>query len=136
MSGNNDIMSSLYSMCSLSYITLSDDSTFSVQDKGLLMLRSLYIPNFSFSLLLVNKITKVLNCSVKLYPRFCAFKKLEREKMIGTRHEKDGLRYLDLVSKLVVCSSYVPLFDHHCQLSHPSLSVLKFWFLSLIKLSL
>ena len=32
---------------------------------------------------------------------------------------------MNLVSKPVACSSLVPIFDHHCQLGHPSIFVLK-----------
>ena len=82
-----------------------------------------YILNFSFSLPSVCKITRALNCLIKLYPIVCEFQKLETKKMIGTGNEKDGLYYLDLISKQVACSSSFSLFDHHCQLCHPSIGL-------------
>lgn len=56
----------------------------------------IYIPNFPFNLLTVSKIIRALNCSVKLYFTFWEFQKLGT-KMIGNRHEKDRLYYLNLV---------------------------------------
>jgi len=117
MTENKSILSSLDSMCSFSSATLANGSTFPVQDIGLanaisslsLSLSSiLYILNFSFSLLSASKITGALNYLV------CEFQKL-RTKMIGTRHEKDGLYYLDMY----------PNQWHHYRLCHLSLSVLK-----------
>ena len=55
------------------------------------------------------------------------------KKMIGTERKKDRLYYLDLVSKPmdlvskpVVCSSSVSLFDHHCRLGHLSIGFRSF----------
>ena len=62
----------------------------------------------------------------KLYSIFFEFQKFEMKKMIGNEHEKEGLYYLDLVSKPVMYSNSILLIDHYGRLGHSSLLVLKF----------
>jgi len=115
MTGNKDIFSSLDSTCSFS-VTLPDSSTSDQGiriDNGTSFLSSsyvLYVASFPRS-----RITTVLNYSATFYLTFCEFQELGTKKMISTGHDKDGLYYLNLVSKLVVYSSLVSLVDYHCR---------------------
>ena len=54
----------------------------------------LHVPNLSYNLLYIRKITKDLNCLVKFTPTGCYFQD-QLGKMIGHGKLKDGLYYLD-----------------------------------------
>ena len=109
MNENKGIMSSFNSTCSFPSITLADGSTSSFQGieianatLSLSLSFVLYVPKFSFNLLSVSKITRTLNCPVKLSPTFYKFQNLRTKKMIDTWDEKDGF-------KSVACYSLVSI---------------------------
>ena len=58
----------------------------------------LFVPQFSFSLLFINKITRSLNCFVTFYSSHCVLKDLKTKRKIGTGHEAGELYYFDFDS--------------------------------------
>ena len=90
MTGYRCIMSSFTP--SFYFVVLADGSRTPIQDIGvatttsIILLSSIfYLPCFSFNLLLVSKITKVLNCTaVTFSSTHCVFRELRTRKTIGT----------------------------------------------------
>ena len=134
MTGNPNLFTTFESQTS-SLVTLADGSKSTVLGLGtvhptpLLSLSSvLNLPNFSFNLVSVSKITRTLNCSVSFFPDYCVFQDLTTKKIIGKGHLSGGLYVLDTqvnVSTPIACSSVLTPFDAHCRLGHPSLPALK-----------
>ncbi|XP_015170070.1 uncharacterized protein [Solanum tuberosum] len=56
--------------------------------------RVLHIPQFSYNLLSISKLTKELNCCVSFYPHFCLFHDLCTGKVRGIGKEEGGLYML------------------------------------------
>ena len=68
----------------------------SVQISPILFLKSvLHVPNLSYNLLSIGKLTKDLNCSVIFTSTGCIFQDSVTGKMIGHVELKDGLYYLE-----------------------------------------
>ena len=93
-SGANKHISSILSLLSdllpiKHHVVLADGSSRSVHGKCVLQ------PNKSLSLLSISQLTKALQCSITFDPTLCVFQDLKTKKMISSRHEKDGLYYLD-----------------------------------------
>ena len=89
----------------------------------LLLSSIFYLPCFSFNLLSIIKIIKVLNCIVIFFPTHCVFQELGTRKMTGTWRERNRLYELELASDQVTCINTSSTFDYHCWLGHPSLPV-------------
>ena len=84
------------------------------------------LPQFSFNLISMSKLTRTLNCSISFFPNHCLIQDLSTKWIIGPGREPGGLNILETkVSKSVACSGVVTSFELHCRLGHPSLPLLK-----------
>ena len=84
------------------------------------------LPQFSFNLISVSKLTRTLNCSISFFPNYCLIQELSTKRIISRGRESEGLYILDTkVPKSVACSGVVTPFELHCRLGHPTLSLLK-----------
>jgi len=86
----------------------------------------LSLPNFSFNLMFVNKITRGLKCNVEFFPDYCVFQDLQTRSVIGRGREPDGLYIFEQRTPYsLTSSSLASAFEVHCRLGHPSLQSLK-----------
>ena len=130
MTDNFSLFTTFQSHPSTSIVTLADGSTSSVLGSGtihpipLITLTSvLSLPQFSFNLISVSKLTRTLNCSFSFFPNHCLIQDLSTKRIIGRGRESGGLYILETeVPRSVACSGVVTPFDLHC---HPSLPLLK-----------
>ena len=84
------------------------------------------LPQLSFNLISMSKLTRTLNCSISFFPDNCLIQDLLTKRIIGRGRESGGLYILDTkVSKSVVCYGVVTPFKLHCRLGHTSLPSLK-----------
>ena len=84
------------------------------------------LPQLSFNLIFVSKLTRTLNCSLSFFPNYCLIQDLLTKRIIGRGPESRGLYILEIeVSKFVACSGVGTPFELHYRLGHPSLSLLK-----------
>lgn len=73
---------------SLSPITVADKYVSTISGFGTIRTPSLtlnqvvHVPKLSFNLLLVNQITKTLNCFVNFFPTYCIFQDLQKNTLI------------------------------------------------------
>ena len=117
---------------STSTVTLADGSTScvlrsrTIHPTPLITLTSvLSLPQFSFNLIYVSKLTRTLNCNISFFPNYCFIQNLSTKRIIGRGSESRGLYILVTeVPKFFSCPGVVT-FELHCRLSHPSLSLLK-----------
>ncbi|KAH9750713.1 retrovirus-related pol polyprotein from transposon RE2 [Citrus sinensis] len=89
----------------------------------------LCVPDFSFNLLSVSKITKSLNCAVIFFPDFCVFQDLVSKQMIGLGKEHNGLYYYypTIFPTVLLTQQQHSAFDlWHWRLGHPSASRLPY----------
>nr|XP_027073728.1 uncharacterized protein LOC113698197 isoform X1 [Coffea arabica] len=130
MTDNKGILSSFNPNKGHPNVTLADGSCASVVGSGVAIPMSsislysvLCLPNFSFNLLSVSKITKALKCSVSFFSEYCVFQDLMTGKIIGKGRESGGLYTLEThsskVQKPVACSSTLTPLEIHCRLGHP-----------------
>ena len=96
MTENRGIMSSFTSASYFDSVILSDGSRTPIQDidtaaitPTFSLLSVFYLHYFSFNLLSVSKITKILNCTVIFYPMHCIFQELGMRKTFGTGCEQN-----------------------------------------------
>ncbi|KAL3537868.1 hypothetical protein ACH5RR_001234 [Cinchona calisaya] len=136
MTGATGILFSFSSDTNLPSVTLADGSMTSVVGSGIanpttsISLSSvLCLPNFSFNLLSVSKITRTLNCFVSFFPDHCVFQDLMTKKIIGGGRESGGLYLLETpsmkVPKPIACLNTLTPLEIHYRLRHPLLSILK-----------
>ena len=133
MKGNSSLFTMFQSHPSSSNVTLSNGSTSCVLGTGtihqtpLITLTSvLSLPQFSFNLISMSKLTRTLNCSISFFPDCCLIQDLSTKQIIDRGHESRGLYIIETnVSKYVVCSRVVTPFKLHCHLGHPFLFVEK-----------
>lgn len=133
MTGNSYLLSDIQSNESTHAVTLADGSQTHVYGTGKanshtqLPLKSVsYLPNLSFNLMSVSQITSKLNCCVSFFPDHCLFQDLTTKQIIGRGQESGGLYTLnEELSKNIACSSMISALKVHCQLGHPSLTLLK-----------
>ena len=133
MIGNSSLFSTFQSQPSPSIVTLADGSQSCVLGSGTIVLTPsipltlvLSLPNFSFDLMSVSKLTRALKCYISFFPNFYLFQDLITKQIIGKGHESGGLYILDpTVSKPIACSGVTTPFETHCRLGHPSLPLLK-----------
>ena len=86
----------------------------------------LSLPNFSFNLMSVSKLTRALKCYISFFPVFCLFQDLMTKQIIGRGRESRGLYILDpTVPRPIACSGVTTPFETHCRLGHPLLPLLK-----------
>ena len=84
------------------------------------------LPQLSFNLIFVSKLTRTLNCSISFFFDHCLIQDLSTKRIIGRGCESGGLYILETeVLKSVACSRVVTPFELHCRLGHPSLLLLK-----------
>ena len=133
MTGNSSLFTTFQSHPSTSIVTLANWSTFCVLGLGTIHLTPLItltsimsLPQFSFNLIYISKLTRTLNCSISFFPNYCLIQELSTKRIIGRGRESEGLYILDTkVPKSVACSGVVTPFELHCRLGHPTLSLLK-----------
>ena len=86
----------------------------------------LILPNFSFNLMSVSKLTQTLKCSISFFSDFCLFQDLMTKQIISRGRESGGLYILDhAVLKPIACSGVTKPLETHFRLGHPSLPLLK-----------
>ena len=133
MIGNFNLFTTFQSHPSTSIVTLVDGSTSCVLGSETIHLIPLIIltsvmslPQFSFTLFFVSKLTCTLNCNILFFPNYYLIQDLSTKRIIGKGCESGGLYILETeVPKFVACSRVVTPFELHCRLGHPSLSLLK-----------
>lgn len=90
---------------------------------------SFYVYNFPFNLLYVSQLTKSLRCNIIFTPSSCIFQDPETKKTISSRHEKNGLYYLDHVGfvslGLFALTTTISHLQLHFRLGYSSLAKLK-----------
>ena len=133
MTGNSSLFSTFQSQPSTSAVTLVDGSqscvlrsSTSFPTSSLPLPSVLSLPNFSFNLKFVSKLTRALKCYISFFPDFCLFQDLMAKQIIGRGCESGGLYILDhAVPRHVACFRVTTPFETHCRLGHPSLPLLK-----------
>ena len=86
----------------------------------------LSLPNFSFNLMYVSKLTRARKCYILFFPHFCLFQDLMTKQIIGKSREFRGLYILDpTVPRPITCSGVTTSFETYCRLGHLSLPLLK-----------
>ena len=84
------------------------------------------LPQFSFNLIFVSKLTCTLNCNISFFLDYCLIQDLSTKRVIGRGREFGGLYILETeVPMPVACFGVVTPFELHCCLGYPSLSLLK-----------
>ena len=133
MTCNSSSFTTFQSHPSTSTITLAYGSTSCVHGLETINLNPLItltsilsLPQFSFNLIYVTKLTCILNCSISFFFYYCLIHDLLTKMIIGIGRESGGLYILDTkMPKYVACYGVVTLFELHCHLGHPSLPLLK-----------
>ena len=86
----------------------------------------LSLPQFSFNLIFVSKLTHTLDCNFLFFPNYCLIQDLSTKLIIGRGQESEGLYILEKEAPtFIACSRVVTSFELHCRLGNPSLSLLK-----------
>ena len=131
MTGNSSLFTTFQPHPSTSTVTFADWSTSCVLGLGtihptpLITLTSVMsLPQFSFNLIYVSKLTRTLNYSISFFPDYCLIQDHLTKRVISRGHESKSLYILETkVSKSIACSRVVTSFELYCRLRHPSLSV-------------
>ena len=119
MTGNSSLFTMFQSHPSSSIVTLADGSTSCVLGSVTIHLTPLItltfvlsLPQFSFNLIYVSKLTRTLNCSISFFPDYCLILDLSTKRIIGRGREFRGLYILETkVPKSVACSGIVTPFE-------------------------
>ena len=129
MTSYSSLFITFQSHFSIVTITLTDESTCFVLRSRTIYLTPLItltyvlsLPQFSFNLISMSKITRTLNCSISFFPNYCLIQDLPRKRIICRGCEFGGLYILETEAPKSVASSGVIPFKLHCCLGHPSLS--------------
>ena len=133
MTGNSSLFTTFQYYPSTSIITLADGSISCVLRSGTIHLTPiitltsiLSLPQFSFNLIFVSKLTRTLNCNISFFPDCYLIQDLLTKQIINKGHKSGGLYIFETeVPKSVDCLGVVTSFELHCRLGHPSLSLLK-----------
>ena len=129
MTSNSSLFTTFQPYPSTSTVTLADGSTSCgsgiIHPTPLITLTFVMsLPQFSFNLIYVSKLTRTLNCSIIFFPNYCLIQDLLTKWVIGRGRESGGLYILETeVPKYVACSGVVTSLKLHCRLGHPSLFV-------------
>ena len=126
MTGNSNLFITFQSHPSTSTVTLADGLTScvfgskTIYPTPLITLTSIpSLPQSSFNLIFVSKLTRTLNCSISFFPDHCLIQDLSTKRIIGRGRESRGLYILETkVPKFVACFGVVTPFDLHCCLGH------------------
>ena len=101
MTGNYSLFSTFQSHPSTSSVTLAEGSQSCVLGSGLIfptpslpLSSVLNLPNFSFNLISVSKLTRTLKCYISFFPGFCLFQDLMTRQIIGRRRESGVSTFL------------------------------------------
>ena len=129
ISSNKDLFSSLTFPSPLSIITIANGSQTIAKGIGsvcplpsLPLTSVLYVPNFSFNLISISKLTRDLHCVLTFSHNSVTLQDRSMGKTIGIGHESQGLFHLSSPLCSTACTSTkVPLLLHS-HLGHPSLS--------------
>ena len=132
MTGNSILFATFQSHPSTSIVTFADGSTFCILGSKAIhpiplitLTYVLSLPQFSFNLIYMSKLTHTLNCSISFFSNHCLIQDLSTKRIIGRGCESEGLYILEIeVPKSVACSGVVTLFELHCCLGHPFLPML------------
>ena len=102
MTGNSSLFTTFQSHPSTSIVTLANGSTSCVLGSGTIHLTSLIsftyvmsLPQFSFNLIFVSKLTRTLNCSISFFPDYCLIQDLSTKRIIGRGRKYKSLYILD-----------------------------------------
>ena len=133
MIGNSSLFSTFQSQSSPSTVTLADGSHSCVLGSGTIvptpsipLTSVLSLPNFSFNLIYVSKLTRTLKCYISFFPDFYLFQDLMTKQIIGRGRESRGLYILDPTVPIpIACSRVTTPFETHCRLGHLSLPLLR-----------
>ena len=133
MTGNSSLFSTFRSQPSPSTVTLADGLHSCVLRSGTIvptpsipLTSVLSLPNSSFNLMSVSKLTRVLKCYISFFPDFCLFQDLMTKQIIGIARESRGLYILDpTILSPIACSGVTTPFETYCRLGHLSLPLLK-----------
>ena len=133
MTGNSSLFSTFQSHPSISFGTLANGSQSCVLGSdtifstlSLPLSSVLNLPNFSFNLISVRKLTRTLKCYISFFLGFCLFQDLMTKQIIGRGRESGGLYILDhTVSRPIACFGVATPFETHCRLDHSFLPLLK-----------
>ena len=133
MTGDSSLFTTFQSHPSTSIITLANGSTSCVLESGTIhpttlitLIFVMSLPQISFNLIHVSKLTCTLNYNISFFPNYCLIQDLLTKWINGRGCEFGGLYILETeVPKFVACSRVVTPFELICCLGHPSLSLLK-----------
>ena len=129
---NKDIFSSLTFTYALPMITLANGSQTIAKGTGLVcplpslpLTSVIYVPDSSFNLISIRKLTRDLNCLISFFDNSVTLKDRSRGRTIDIGHESQGLFHLTSPSSSTACTSLDTLLLIHSRLCHPNIS--KFW---------
>ena len=101
MTSNSNLFTMVQSHPSTSTVILADGSTSCVLGLGTLHLTPLItltsvmsLPQFSFNLIYVSKLTHTINCSISFFPNYYLIQDLSTKRIIGRRRKSEGLYIL------------------------------------------
>ena len=127
--GNKDLFSSLTFPSPLPTITLANGSQTIAKGIGsvcplpsLPLTYVLYVPNFSFNLISISKLTRDLHCVLTFSHNSVTLQDRRTGKTIGIGIESQGLFHLSSPLCSTACASTEAPLLLHSHLSHPSLS--------------
>ena len=131
MTGNSSLFTTFQSHHSTSTVTFVDGSTSCVLGSRTIPLTPLItltfllsLPQFSFNLIYVCKLTRTLNQSISFFHDYFLIQDLSTKRIIGRGCEFGGLYILETEAPTsIACSGAVTSFELHCRLDHPSLSI-------------
>ena len=111
MTGNSSLFITFQSHPSTSTVILADGLTSCVLRSGTIhptplitLTYVLSLPQFSFNLISMSKLTRTLNCSISFFPDYCLIQDLLTTRIIGRGRESRDFYILETeVSKFVTC---------------------------------
>ena len=116
---------------SISIVTLEDGSTscifgsWTIHPTSLITLTSIMsLPQFSFNLISVSKLTHALNYSILFFPNYCLIQDLSTKRIIGRGRKSGVSTSLNQRCQRPLLVLDIP-FKLHCLLGHLSISLLK-----------
>ena len=131
MIGNSILFTTFQPHPSTSTVSLVDGSTSCVLGSGTIhptplitLTYVLSLPQFSFNLVSVSKLTHTLNCNISFFHDYCFIHDLLMKQIIDGGRESGGLYILETkVPKYVACSGVVTPVELHCCLGHLPFSI-------------
>ena len=128
---NSSLFTKFQSHPSTSTVTLADGSTSCILGSMIIhptplitLTFVLSLPQFSFNLIYVSKLTRTLNSNISFFLDYCLIQDLSKKLIIGRERESGGLYILETeVAKFIACPGVITPFKLHCHLGHSSLSI-------------